>query len=323
MQIRKLFGLLHKHQENFVQEQKSQQLARWKENVLDVYAGDASSLVDLYGCSTLLHRASDPTFIVVSIKNRSRGIQKYDPQKHSVLEVIERRVFAKDKLKREAYQASLAAAGQDPKSVTHDVCKVMEGDAVVEVYVHAWENKGKGRFENVWIAKSQQSSCVVPAYLIRVALPSSVKVKVKVAEGEGVKEKVKEIPTHAARKVKRAVMQGLVMECKVFHMSFGIFCANRPHDVRFGKREACACVYHLRGEYLFLALKQHADYLFDESLISEGEHTQLMVHLGDATSFLNAIVCPREEGRSTPSLHVCAVSSSHRHKNRRCWILTS
>ena len=282
-----LFGLVRKHQEKFVQQQRKQQEKIWKDNVVDVYSGD-TGVFSLFGCSTLLHRASDAAFVVVSVKNKAAGMQQYDPSKHTVMQVTEKRVLSADPKKKEAYQASLEAVGKDPNAVTRDVCSVQKGDDVVEVYVHDWENRGRGVFENVWVAKAQHG-CVVPAHLIRAALPAAV--KLKNAGGT-----VKDTSLFVARKMNREMMRELVVKCRVFNMCLGIFSANRPFNVRFGKREACACVYHLRGEYLSLALKQHADYLCDEGVIEEHDHAKLMMRLDDSTQFLNSIVCPREEG---------------------------
>ena len=297
-QRRNLFGLLYKHHQKFLKRKKAQQQAMWEcdraDGAPDVYAAGGGMLMrDLYACSTLLHRASDPAFVIVSVKNKSAGMQTYDPAKHRILQVAEKRVFAKNNKKKSAFQASLRAVDEDPDYVFHDVCSVKTGDDVVEVYLHEWENRKKGRFENIWKATATESF-VVPARLIRAALPARSKVK-------GGDNKVAEKSIVASKMINRGTMRDIYEKCKVFHMSLGIFCACRPFDVKFGTREACACTYHLRGEYMSLGLKQHVNFLYDENQITEEQHTRLMITLDTPADFLNSIVCPRAEGQKYAS----------------------
>ena len=129
-QKRNLFGAISRHAKKCNKELRNEQKEAWKSDVLELEEDQ------VYACSTLLHSQSDPAFLLVKTIGDVVG---YDEDQHTVVQVKRKRPQPRGKRMQEAYQASLAARGEDALYTVDALDLPEEGDDVIEVVVQEWE----------------------------------------------------------------------------------------------------------------------------------------------------------------------------------------
>ena len=256
----------------FVVVQKQVQRRHWEGDLVDC---GGLGYFDSLAVSTLLHSTSDDAYVMVALPIGALRIQKYDPGRHSVMQVRRKRSCPVDKVKRAAFEASLTSIGKNPTHEQIPVCEMAHGAECIAVCVLPWTDRRKGKFK---LNFNRSNTVVIPPYLVRG------RVKNVDLKGE-----------FLDRVMPRKLRKFLYETCRVFHMSYGIFSACRPKDVYFGQREGCACVYCLRREYMALGLVKYADFLRTTETITSEEHDHLSEQLDSASIFYKKLLCTLED----------------------------
>ena len=280
-QKRNLFGAISRHAKKCNKELRNEQKEAWKSDVLELEEDQ------VYACSTLLHSQSDPAFLLVKTIGDVVG---YDEDQHTVVQVKRKRPQPRGKRMQEAYQASLAARGEDALYTVDALDLPEEGDDVIEVVVQEWEawaGKKKGAFKksSVWFQRffgkhsgDKSKTLVVPVWLIRMVALTEDQLESGIA------------------RINRKLMKGLHKGCRVVHISYGIFWSARPYEVRIAGRESCVCDYHLRFDYQVLGLLAYVEFLHKEKMIDDDKHSALLGLLQDSSVFRLALTCERDDG---------------------------
>jgi hypothetical protein len=245
------------------------QQEQWVHNSTATFDPDST-----YAVSTLLHTASDPTFLLVSVRGQPRA---FDRASDTVLQVKRKRSLPRNAAARRAYQAGLVAVKEDPNFIEADICAVKQGCEVVEIVLRPWESRQKGILPVILSCNTGVDRFVVPAHLVRM------RVDIVVAD--------------SPVKVPKKTMHQLYKACRVFYVCLAVFWSARPYYVMLGCREMCACPYHLRFEYQVLGLRNLLVELWAQNKlsISKERHDELILLLSDPSRFRYALMCEREE----------------------------